>query len=435
MGSAGLPPFQQLRAEPDERVQDGAVLPSGGDEAGIAQHRMAAPSSAAPITSCSPPAADTRNGALPARLSRPALGTDAHMTPKQQGRERQGRGPRNGERQDRERRDRERQGYRTAPVGPDEGPDSPTELPRESWWAVLKRTVREFMDDNLTDWAAALTYYGVLSVFPGLLLLISVMGLLSDSLTQSLVSNVSEATPGAVRDVLNQAVANVQNPSSAGLAALAGLLVALWSASGYIGAFMRASNAIYDVPEGRPIWKTLPIRIGITAVIGVLLVASTAIVVLTGELARQVGEALGIGSAALAVWNIAKWPVLVVLVSLMFAILYWASPNARHGGFRWVSPGGVLAVLVWLAASGAFAVYVANFGSYNKTYGTLASAIIFLVWLWISNIAILLGAEFDAELERHRAITAGVPADQEPFLELRDTRKLDREHRADQDLR
>ncbi|HET8684834.1 MAG TPA: YihY/virulence factor BrkB family protein, partial [Micromonosporaceae bacterium] len=316
--------------------------------------------------------------------------------------------------QHRERRDRERRGYRTAPAGPDEGPESPTELAGESWWAVLKRTVREFMDDNLTDWAAALTYYGVLSVFPGLLLLISVMGLLSESLTQSLVSNIGEATPGAVGDVLNQAVANVQNPSSAGLAAAAGLLVAFWSASGYIGAFMRASNAIYDVPEGRPIWKTLPIRIGITAVIGVLLVASTAIVVLTGELARQVGEAVGIGTTALAVWNIAKWPVLVVLVSLMFAILYWASPNARHGGFRWVSPGGVLAVLVWLAASGAFAVYVANFGSYNKTYGTLASAIIFLVWLWISNIAILLGAEFDAELERHRAMAAGVPEDQEP---------------------
>ncbi|HET8657563.1 MAG TPA: YihY/virulence factor BrkB family protein, partial [Micromonosporaceae bacterium] len=309
---------------------------------------------------------------------------------------------------------RERQGYRRAPVGPDEGPDSPTELRSESWWAVLKRTVREFMDDNLTDWAAALTYYGVLSIFPGLLLLISAMGLFSDSLTQSLVSNIGEATPGAVRDVLNQAVANVQNPSSAGVAAVVGLLVALWSASGYIGAFMRASNAIYDVPEGRPIWKTLPIRIGITAVIGLLLVASTAIVVLTGELARQVGEAVGIGSTVLAVWNIAKWPVLVVLVSLMFAILYWASPNARHGGFRWVSPGGVLAVLVWLAASGAFAVYVANFGSYNKTYGTLASAIIFLVWLWISNIAILLGAEFDAELERHRAMAAGVPEDQEP---------------------
>ncbi len=210
----------------------------------------------------------------------------------------------------------------------------------------------------------------------------------------------------------------------ASLAAIIGLVAAFWSASGYIGAFMRASNTIYDVPEGRPIWKTLPIRLGVTAVIGVLLLASAVIVVFTGRLAESVGDVIGLGSTAVAVWDVAKWPVLLILVSLMFAILYWASPNARHGGFRWVSPGGVLAVVIWLVISGLFAFYVSNFGSYDKTYGALAGVIIFLVWLWLSNIAILLGAEFDAELERGRAISAGHAVDDEPYVELRDDRKL-----------
>ncbi len=210
----------------------------------------------------------------------------------------------------------------------------------------------------------------------------------------------------------------------AGIAAIFGLLAAFWSASGYIAAFMRASNSIYDVPEGRPIWKTLPIRLGVTAAIGVMLVASAVIVVFTGDLARVVGDVIGLGSTAVTVWNIVKWPVLVVLVSLMFALLYWASPNARHGGFRWVSPGGLFAVILWIVASAAFAFYLSNFASYNKTYGTLGGVIAFLVWLWISNIAILLGAEMDAELERSRAIAAGHPSDKEPFVELRDDSKI-----------
>jgi len=223
-----------------------------------------------------------------------------------------------------------------------------------------------------------------------------------------------------VKTVLNQ----VKDPGTASFAAIVGIVLAFWSASGYIAAFMRASNAVYDVPEGRPIWKTLPIRVGVTAVIGLMLIVSVFIVVFTGDLAQVVGEKVGLGGVAVTVWNIAKWPVLVVLVSLMFAILYWASPNAKTGGFRWVSPGGIFAVVLWLAASAAFAIYLANFANYDKTYGTLGGVIAFLVWLWISNIAILLGAELDAELERGRAIAAGHDPADEPFLELRDTRKL-----------
>ncbi|SCE98195.1 membrane protein [Micromonospora coriariae] len=318
------------------------------------------------------------------------------------------------------------------PVGPDEGPDSPTDLPGSGWKAALRRMVSEFQDDSLTDWAAALTYYGVLSIFPGLLVLISILGLLGPGATQGVEDTVKQAVPeGNIQQIITDAITQAgKNGGLASIAAIIGLLAAFWSASGYIAAFMRASNTIYDVPEGRPIWKTLPIRVGVTAVIGVLLLACAVIVVFTGRLAELAGNAIGAGDAAVTVWNIAKWPVLLVLVSLMFAILYWASPNARHGGFRWVSPGGVLAVVIWLVVSGLFAFYVSNFGSYNKTYGALAGVIIFLVWLWLSNIAILLGAEFDAELERGRAISAGHSVDEEPYVELRDDRKLRKKRNA-----
>ena len=318
------------------------------------------------------------------------------------------------------------------PVGPDDGPDSPTDLSATGWMATLKRTVREFQDDSLTDWAAALTYYGVLSIFPGVLVLISVLGLLGDRATEGVRDTVGQAVPEEnIRRIIESAIDQAgQSGGLASIAAIIGLVAAFWSASGYVAAFMRASNSIYDVPEGRPIWKTLPVRLGVTAVIGVMLLISAVIVVFTGGLAEQAGNAIGLGETAVTVWNIAKWPVLLVLVSLMFAILYWASPNARHGGFRWVSPGGVLAVVLWLVVSGLFALYVSNFGSYNKTYGAVAGVIIFLVWLWLSNVAILLGAEFDAELERSRAIAAGHPADEEPYVELRDDRKLRKKGRT-----
>ncbi|WP_428964064.1 YihY/virulence factor BrkB family protein [Micromonospora fluostatini] len=312
------------------------------------------------------------------------------------------------------------------PVGPDEGPSSPTRLSGGEWVATLRRTVREFSADGLTDWAAALTYYGVLSVFPGMLVLVSLLGLLGPDATQGVRDTVRDLVPEEnIRQIIDTAISQAQqNGGLAGFAAVIGLLGAFWSASGYVAAFIRASNAIHDVPEGRPIWKTLPLRVGVTAVIGVLLLASAVIVVFTGRLAEQVGSAIGLGSTAVTVWNVAKWPVLLLLVSLVFAILYRASPNARQGGFRWVSPGGLLAVLIWVLISGLFALYVGNFGSYNKTYGALAGVIIFLVWLWLSNVAVLLGAEFDAELERSRAVAAGHAPDVEPYVELRDDRKL-----------
>lgn len=308
-----------------------------------------------------------------------------------------------------------------------EPPEGPRDLPKGAWWRAVKRTRGEFKHDNLSDWAAALTYYAVLSIFPAILVMVSLLGLAGQSVTGGLIDNLGGLAPGPVKSVLTSALTELQGSGGgAGLIAIVGLLGALWSASGYVGAFMRASNIVYDVPEGRPIWKTLPIRIGVTLLTLVLLSVSAVMVVVSGPLAREAGDLLGLGGPAVTAWNIAKWPVLLVIVSLLFALLYWASPNAKRG-FRWVTPGGVLAIVVWLAASGLFALYVAGFASYNKTYGSLAGVIVFLVWLWISNLAILLGAEVNAELERGRAIAAGLPEDREPYVEFRDTRAFDEE--------
>ena len=213
--------------------------------------------------------------------------------------------------------------------------------------------------------------------------------------------------------------------------AVVGVVGALWSASSYVAAFMRAANAIYDVPEGRPVWKTLPVRLGLTVVTGTLLAASALAIVFTGRLAAAVGNVFGVRGAAVTGWDIVKWPVIVILIALMIAILYRAAPNARQSGFRWITPGSLLAVLLWLVASGAFALYVANFASYNKTYGTLGGVIAFLVWLWITNLVLLLGAELDAEMERGRAMVAGHPEDEEPYVPLRDDRKVGKEAKSD----
>jgi membrane protein len=294
--------------------------------------------------------------------------------------------------------------------------------PDWSWWQVLKRTVAEFRADNVTDWAAALTYYAVLSIFPALIALISVVGLLGSSATNSLLTNLQAFTPGPAKDILTNAVTGLsKNRSAGGIMFVVGLGVALWSASGYVAAFMRAANAIWDAPEGRPIWKTLPVRVGVTVITVMVLAIGAVAVVVTGPIAQRVGNLLGLGNAAVTAWDVAKWPALVVLFGLLLSILYYAAPNVIHPGFRWVTPGGVLAIILWIAASAVFALYVATFASYNKTYGALGGAIVFLIWLWVSNISILLGAEFDAELARELSIQAGEPADKEPYLPLRNS--------------
>ena len=301
-----------------------------------------------------------------------------------------------------------------------EGPRGPTAFDRRAWWGVLKRAVSQFRADGLTDWAAALTYYGILSIFPALIVLVSLIGLAGHSATQSVLDNLDQLTPGPANDIVQGAIKEIaSSQGTAGVALALGLAAAIWSASGYVGAFSRASNVVYEIGEGRSFWKLRPLQILITLVLILLLAVSSIAVVLTGPLAAQVGKLFGLEGTAVTVWNVAKWPAIVLIVMTAIAILYYATPNVRHPGFRWITPGGVLAVILWIVASAAFALYVANFGSYNKTYGGLAGVVAFLVWLWISNLAILFGAEVNAELERSREIEAGVPPERTLAVEPR----------------
>ena len=306
-----------------------------------------------------------------------------------------------------------------------ESPDGVTDLSKRSWFDALKRTGKAFKADNLSVWAAALTYFGVLSIFPAMLVVVSFLGLLGDSVTDQLIENLEEVAPGPAQEIFTNAIENLQGAGSAsGIAFVIGLGAAIWASSGYVDGFMGAANAIYGVEEGRPITKMLPVRVGLTVLLMVLAGIIGFAVTLTGGLAKEVGDLLGLGEEAVDVWAFAKWPVLLLLVSLLLAVLYWGAPNVKQP-FRFISPGSLLAVVGWVLASIAFAFYVANFSSYNKTYGALAGPIVFLLWLYITNICVLLGAELNAELERSRALEAGeVASEDEQFVELRDTEKL-----------
>jgi membrane protein len=296
----------------------------------------------------------------------------------------------------------------------------PTDIPRSGWAAVLKRTWVEFKKDNLTDWAAALTYYAVLSIFPALIVLVSILGLAGDSATNTVLDNINELGSGPAQDIVSGAIKEIAaSQGTAGVAFVLGLLAALWSASGYVGAFSRASNVIYETEEGRPFWKLRPLQIAMTLLLLLLVAISAIAVVISGPLASEVGKVFGIEGTAVTIFNIVKWPIILLVVITMLAILYYGAPNVRHPGFRWITPGGVLAVVLWIAASAGFAFYVANFGSYNKTYGSLGGVIVFLVWLWISNCAVLLGAEMNAELERRRELESGVPEEKTIAIEPR----------------
>jgi membrane protein len=298
---------------------------------------------------------------------------------------------------------------------------------RSSLFATLKRTVTEFSEDNMTDWAAALTYYGLLSLFPALIALVSIVGLVGDpaTTTRTITEMVTKLGPSSAADTLAGPIKSItSHRGTAGVLFIVGLAAALWSASGYVGAFMRAANVIYETPEGRPFWRLRPLQILVTLVMLVLLVLVALALVLTGPVVTAIADPLGIGSTAVSIWNIAKWPVLLAVVVTMFAVLFYSAPNVKLAGFKWVTPGAVLAIAVWLVASAAFAFYVANFGSYDKTYGALGGMVCVLVWLWITNVALLLGMELNSERERSRELASGVPgADRELQLDARSAPK------------
>jgi membrane protein len=289
--------------------------------------------------------------------------------------------------------------------------------------SLLKRTGQETLEDNLTDVAAALTYYGLLSLFPALIAIVSVVGVFGDPVTttKKVTEIVTGLGPSSAGDALSGPITSItSNRAGAGLALVIGLAAALWAASGYVGAFTRATQTVFETPEGRPVWKLKPLQLLLTLVMVVLAAFVALALVLTGPIVRAVAGPLGVGDTAVTTWNIAKWPVLVLVAILMIALLYYFTPNVKQRGFLWVLPGAGVATAVWLLASIAFALYTSNFGSYNKTYGALAGVVVFLMWLWLTNLAVLFGLELNAERERSQELREGVPhADREIQLEPR----------------
>jgi membrane protein len=328
---------------------------------------------------------------------------------------------------------------RTAPA-PDDSrkPDSPTDVTKPSWQYIAKKTLREFTKDQCPDLAAALTYYAVLSLFPALLALVSLLGVFgqAEKTTSALLDIVQRIAPGSTVDIIRQPIEEVTNSPSAGFTLVIGILVALWSASGYVGAFARAMNRVYEVDEGRPFIKLRLTMLAVTIVNVAIVAALGAMLVLSGPVAEAVGNAVGLGDAFVAVWDIAKWPVMVLLVVAAIAILYYATPNVKQPKFRWMTMGSFIALVVFVLASLGFAFYVANFSNYNKTYGAIGGVIVMLLWLWILNMSLLFGAEFDAETERGRQLQAGIEAEDTIQLPPRDTKQSDKlQEREEEDIR
>lgn len=328
---------------------------------------------------------------------------------------------------------------RTAPE-PDDSrkPDDPTDVTKPSWKYIAKKTLREFTKDQCPDLAASLTYYAVLSLFPALLALVSMLGIFgqADKTTGALLEIVQGFAPADTVEAIREPIQKLTSSPAAGLTLVIGLLTALWSASGYVGAFARAMNRVYEIDEGRPFVKLRGTVLGVTIVNLLIVVVLAAMLVLTGPVAESVGNAVGLGGAFLTVWNILKWPVMVALVVMAIAILYYATPNVKQPKFRWMSLGSFIALVIFLLASLGFALYVANFSSYNETYGTIGGVIVSLLWLWILNMSLLFGAEFDAEMERGRQLQAGIEAEETIQLPPRDTKQSEKlQAREEEDVR
>ncbi|GAA4178712.1 YihY/virulence factor BrkB family protein [Gryllotalpicola koreensis] len=302
-----------------------------------------------------------------------------------------------------------------------------TKPSRRPWKYVARRTLAEFTADQCQDAAAALTYYGVLSAFPALLAIFSLLGVVGEggSAAKAVLKIIEQVAPGGTVDLVKGPIEQFASSSAAGLGLVVGIVLAVWSASGYVGGFSRVMNRIYEIDEGRPFWVLRPQQLLITLVLVVLMAVMAVLLVISGPLIGAIGEALGAGAAATAVWSIARWPVMVLVLILAVGLLYWATPNVKQR-FRLISLGSLIAIVVLAIATLAFGFYVANFANYNKSYGSLGGVIIFLVWLWIANSVLLFGAEFDAEVERSRELQDGLDAAEEIQLAPRGTRQSEK---------
>ncbi|MER7661677.1 YihY/virulence factor BrkB family protein [Streptomyces sp. NPDC096193] len=265
---------------------------------------------------------------------------------------------------------------------------------------ALRRTPVSMWNDDVSDWAAALTYYAILALLPALLVSVSVIGLVSDATTDTLIAHVTAWAPAEAGSALQESLRGMASERSAALTLVAaGGVSALWSASSYVAVFRRALHALHGAEDTRPALRTA-YRIVLTAItVLALLVVSAVVLVTSGPLAAMLGRWAGIGEGGAAAWSLLKWPVLVALVAVLVMVLFRTGPPSARC-LRHALPGGVLAGVLWLAASAGFTAYVSGFGTYSRLYGSLAGIVVFLIWLWVSNLALLAGAQFTAELHR-----------------------------------
>jgi membrane protein len=307
----------------------------------------------------------------------------------------------------------------------EQGPDSPADLPKPHWKSVLKRTVSEFGTDGGTDLAAALTYYSIMSLAPMLLALSTMLSFIGQGdATQQVVEDLG-AELGLQENVISTVTAyldSMAQSEAAGILLFVGLAVALWSASNYVNAFSRMMNRVYEIEEGRPMWRLRPWLLALTVVILLLLITIVLSITLSGTVSELILGTVGLSGTANAIWNVAKWPFIVFMLVVIVALLYWATPNIRQPRFRWLSPGAAVAVVVAILAAAGFGIYVANFGNYNRTYGAIGGVIVVLLLIFIINNVLVLGAELDAELERGRELAAGMPAEETIQLPPRNTK-------------
>lgn len=281
-----------------------------------------------------------------------------------------------------------------------------------TWRGILWRSITGYLYDDCSDYAAALTFQAVTALLPSLVVIVALINLVTDGTTvvDTTVEMLRDLGLGAV--VGNESLLAVVDTllvrqDSARVLLGFGLALAIWSASGYVGVFTRASNRIYSVREGRRWWTLQLLEIGLAAVALVLLAVGGAGLVISGPLVDWAGDALGAGETARLVWSVGRWPVLVAVAIMLLSLLFWIAPNVRQPRFRWLTVGGAVALAVWALVSSGFGLYVANFGSYDRTYGSLGAIMAFLIWVYLSNIALLLGVEVNAEVQRGRLRQAG----------------------------
>lgn len=305
-------------------------------------------------------------------------------------------------------------------------PDSPAEITRPSWRYVFKRAAFEFTSDGCTDLAAALTYFAVLSLFPALLAVLSLLGTVGqgEATADWIIGFLRANAPAELATLMDEPIRQIATQGGSGIALVTGILGAVWAASGYVGAFGRAMNKVYEVEEGRPAWVLRPVQVLVTLALLVLIVVVLGLFLLAGPL----GEAtLGRTVATTIGW--VSWPAAGLAGVVVLAVLYYATPNVRQPRFRWISVGALVALVGMTLAAVGFTFYVANFSKYNAMYGTVGSVIVLLLGLWIMGNLMLFGAEVDAELERGRELQAGIVAEETLQLPPRDTRQVERTKR------